>query len=69
MTALGPPGLFVLVAAAHASAFVFALYRMTRRAALPAAEQAPYVATAPRGSVVSVALAAETAHEQQHAEH
>ncbi len=69
MTVIGPAGLLALAAAAHAGAFVFALYRMTRRPALPAAEQAPYVATAPRGSVVSVALAAETAHEQQHAEH
>src|SRR5690606_15322252 len=39
MRALGPDGFFVCVGAVHAAIGVFALYRMTRRAPLPLAEQ------------------------------
>ena len=45
----------------HAAIGLFALYRMTRRRALPRAEQGSYVAVAPRATPVAGALYAEVA--------
>ncbi len=63
MTVMGAKGLFLCLSIAHAAVFVFGLYRMTRRAPPPLDEQVVYVATAPRGSQIGVALAAEAMSE------
>ena len=61
MQSFGPAGFFWWLAAIHAAIGLFALYRMTRRSALPRAEQGSYVAVAPRVSPVASALYAEVA--------
>lgn len=48
MTALGNDGFFVYLAAAQAAIGIIALYRMTRRAAPPSEERAPYRPATPR---------------------
>lgn len=63
MQSFGPPGFFWWMATIHAAIGMFALYRMTRRAAMPLAEQGNYVAVAPRVSPVASALYAEEASE------
>jgi MFS family permease len=65
MQSFGPPGFFWWMATIHAAIGLFALYRMTRRAAMPLAEQGSYVAVAPRVSPVASALYAEEASEEQ----
>lgn len=57
MTLLGPDGLFPFLAAVHSSVGVFALYRMTRRAAPPLEEQRHYEAVSPRSSPIGAAIA------------
>lgn len=42
MSTAGPAGFFWCLSGVHAAIGVFALYRMTRRAAIPAGEQHPY---------------------------
>jgi hypothetical protein len=67
MARFGPNGFFWWLAVIHAAAGLFALYRMTRRPALPLAEQGPYVAQSPRPTAVAAALyAEEAAEEAQH---
>jgi len=44
MDGVGVGGLFLYTAAAHAGFAAFTLYRITRRAAVPPEERAPYVA-------------------------
>ena len=61
MQSLGAIGFFWWLAVIHAAIGLFALYRMTRRSALPRAEQGSYVAVAPRVSPVASALYAEVA--------
>jgi MFS family permease len=52
----GPDGFFLLLAAVHFFIAVFALWRMTRRRAIPVAEQGPFVSMPPRGSPMSATL-------------
>jgi hypothetical protein len=61
MESVGPAGFFWWLAAVHAAIGLFALYRMTRRSALPRAEQGSCVAVAPRVSPVAGTLYAEVA--------
>jgi MFS family permease len=64
MQSVGPRGFFWWLATIHTAIGLFALYRMTRRSALPLAEQGSYVAVAPRVSPVASALYAEEASEE-----
>ena len=64
MQSFGPRGFFWWLAAIHAAIGAFALYRMTRRPALPRAAQGSYVAVAPRITPVGSALYAERASEE-----
>ncbi len=59
MTQFGAIGFFWWLAVIHGSIGVFALYRMTRRAATPMEEQGAYVPVAPRASTVSAEWVAE----------
>jgi MFS family permease len=61
MERLGAAGFFWSLALIHAAIGLFALYRMTRRRALPRTEQSSYVAVAPRVSPVAGALYAGVA--------
>jgi hypothetical protein len=61
MQSLGAAGFYWWLAVIHAAIGLFALYRMTRRRALPRAEQGAYVAVAQRISPVAGALYAEVA--------
>jgi MFS family permease len=63
MQSFGPRGFFWWLATIHAAIGVFALYRMTRRPALPRAEQGSYMAVAHRVTPVASALYAEEATE------
>lgn len=63
MNNLGPNGFFWWLMIVHAAIGLFALYRMTRRAATPLEEQGAYVIMAPRASPVAAGLAAEEAIE------
>jgi len=64
MQSFGAAGFFWWLATIHAAIGLFALYRMTRRAALPRAAQGSYVAVAPRVTPVAGALYAEEACEE-----
>jgi MFS family permease len=64
MQSFGPPGFFWWLAVLHAAIGAFALYRMTRRSALPRAEQGSYMAVAHRVTPVASALYAEEASEE-----
>ena len=55
-----------MVAAIYAAIGLFALYRMTRRAAVPLEEQGHYVILSPRGTTVAAGLAAEEAIDAEH---
>jgi MFS family permease len=59
MTVIGPAGFFWWLAAIHAAIGLFAIWRMTRRRALPSAEQGAYVAMPPRATPTASALRAE----------
>jgi MFS family permease len=63
MQILGPNGFFWCLAAAHGTIGVFALYRMSRRAAKPLDEQMPSVAVG-RASPLAVGLAMKTVRDQ-----
>jgi len=63
MQGFGPRGFFWWLATIHAAIGAFALYRMTRRPALPRAEQGTYLAVAHRVTPVASALYAEEASE------
>jgi MFS family permease len=68
MQTFGPDGFFWWIALIHAAIGAFALYRMTRRQALPRAEQGSCVALAPRINPVGGALYAERASAAGHAD-
>jgi hypothetical protein len=55
------------LAVIHAAAGLFALYRMTRRPAMPLADQGAYVAQSPRPTAVAAAMYAEEAAEEARA--
>lgn len=57
MSLLGPPGFFWCLFAVHAAIGVFALYRMTRRAAVPLDEQSAYQAMPVRSTPVAARIA------------
>jgi MFS family permease len=63
MQILGPNGFFWCLAVAHAAIGVFALYRMSRRAAKPLDQQMPSVAVG-RTSPLAVGLAMKTVRDQ-----
>ena len=63
MQALGPNGFFWCIAGAHAAIGIFALYRMSRRAAMPLDQQGPAVPVI-RASPVAVGLAMKTVRDQ-----
>jgi MFS family permease len=66
----GPGGFFLFLAAVHLAIGVFALWRMTRRASVPLAEQGHYATFAASGGQIAVAMAAEdSAEHQRHAAH
>jgi len=64
MSLYGPPGFYLSLAAACGAVFLFALYRMTRRAAVPLEEQNPSVIVPAQASPVFTELAAEMLHEE-----
>jgi MFS family permease len=63
MTWVGPPGFFWFLAAAHLALGLFAVFRMTRRAARPTDEQHPYVGM-PRTSAFGTEIAVKTVRDQ-----
>ena len=63
MQILGPDGFFWCLAAAHAGIGVFALYRMSQRAAKPLDQQMPSVAVG-RASPLAVGLAMKSVRDQ-----
>mgnify|MGYP001259480773 CR=1 FL=1 len=60
MQVLGPPGFPIFLALVHLAVGLFALYRMTRRATVPAAERGAYISL-PTPSAVVLPLAQEKA--------
>ncbi len=64
MWVLGPEGFFVFLVAVHCAIGVFALFRMTRRAAVPLAEQEPLVALPAQVSPVAVTLASDVLEDE-----
>ncbi len=64
MAVTGPEGFFWYLLAGHAALGAFALYRMTRRPAIPLDEQGPSVPLGPRPSPIAVAAAQEWAVEE-----
>ena len=65
MTALGPAGLFICLAAVHGSIGVFALYRMTCRSAPPLEDQRHYEFISPRTSPIGAAVAMRQVRDAQ----
>ncbi len=65
MTALGPAGLFVCLAAVHGCIGVFALYRMTCRSAPPLEDQRHYECISPRTSPIGAAVAMRQVRDAQ----
>lgn len=64
MALYGPPGFYFSLAVANGAVFLFALYRMTRRAAVPLEEQNPSIFVSSQASPVATELAAEILHEE-----
>ncbi len=60
MQLAGPEGFFLWLALVHCFIALFALWRMTRRAAMPLKDQGAFVSMPPRGSPVAVTLNPET---------
>lgn len=50
MTVVGPPGFFWMIVIANAAAVVYALWRLTRRAPVPADQQSTFVTVPARGT-------------------
>jgi MFS family permease len=50
MTIIGPPGFFWMIVIANATAVIYALWRLTRRAPVPADQQSTFVAVPARGT-------------------
>ncbi len=64
MQAIGPSGFPLFIGAIHAWIGIFALWRMTRRAAKPLAEQGPTITVSSSATPVATAIAQEAAVEQ-----
>jgi len=64
MSTAGPAGFLWTIAAVHAGIGVFALYRMTRRPAVPVEDKVPHLDVSPRATSVAAAWAAQTVHAQ-----
>lgn len=62
---LGPAGFFWWIALVHTALGLFALWRMTRRAALPAEDQTPFSPMPAQSGPFAEAIAAEGASESQ----
>jgi hypothetical protein len=60
MQSLGPVGFPIFLAVVHLALGLFALYRMTRRAAVPAADRGAYISL-PTPSPVVIPMAQEKA--------
>ena len=56
MSFMGPAGFFWSLGAIHAAIGAFAIYRMTRRAAVPVEEQGAFVSVPPPASPIAAAL-------------
>jgi MFS family permease len=67
MALAGPAGFFWWLAGIHAAIGLFAVWRMTRRRALPVAEQGAYVALPPRATPAASALRADAAETEAEA--
>ena len=65
MTGFGPSAFFWVIALLHVAIGTFALYRMTRRAAVPLEDQGSYVALAPRATVVAQTSMIEAEHTEE----
>lgn len=61
MELFGPSGFYITIAGIHVAMAAFALWRMTRRAALPAEAQGTFVAV-PRTSVMAATMSPEYEH-------
>ena len=68
MWALGPDGFFVFMVAVHGTIGLFALYRMTRRAAVPLEDQEPLLALPAQVSPVAATLASDNLDDGQQAD-
>ena len=68
MDVSGPPGFFFFIGGMHGAVGLFAVYRMSRRHALPLDEQGPAVYVASSASSVATALSAEEYREQVESE-
>ena len=68
MSEIGPPGYYLSLATVAGVTVAFALFRMTRRTAMPIAEQGQSLALAPPASPVMTEFAAEMLQEQADAE-
>lgn len=66
MESLGPEAFFLFLSAAHCGLGGFALYRMTRRAALPLDEQGEFVPIVSVAATLAGEQMAEAAEEQAH---
>ncbi len=64
MESIGPQGFWMVLAATFGAIALYALYRMGRRAAAPAAETESYLGVVPTSSPVAVQAAGEWAAEQ-----
>jgi len=60
MSAAGPAGFFAFLAGVHGAVGLFALWRMTRRAARPVEEQGQVAPVAAGGGALATVMAAET---------
>ena len=56
MTIIGPPGFFWMIVIANATAVIYALWRLTRRAPVPAGQQSTFVAVPARGTSTLVSV-------------
>lgn len=64
MTLLGDAGYFIAIALVHVVIGIYALYRMTRREALPADEQTPFVPISVQETTINVVKSSEEAQLQ-----
>ncbi len=64
MSFAGPSGYFWCLAVVHVAIGVFAVYRMSRRAAMPVDEQGPYAPVASSASPVAASLAPQAIRDQ-----
>jgi MFS family permease len=65
MTAAGPSGFFWLIVLANATATIYALWRLTRRAPIPADQQSTFVAVPARGTSTLISVMNPEAWDEQ----